>query len=265
MQKTYQSTLQVERKPKDELEDARNLLKKAEYRKALESIEDLSSFDAYVLKADLHSRLKDYKGAVECLDAALSLKDDKEILQKKADALYMWAKLAYFPDGNFDLALDLVDRALEILPQGDDSAEAWFLKGEIYQSMELHIDARRCFLKAENRLEELEVLESQLAKFEQYSSDTLINITGIDFYRGMEPFSQGGLLDLACDEQNEHDPDAVAVILDGETVGYVANSEYTLINDVKSASDIKGKIGDKSKAEVLFIFQNEFVIARVIF
>ena len=107
MQKTYQSTLQVERKPKDELEDAKNLLKKAEYRKALESIEDLSSFDAYVLKADLHSRLKDYKCAVECFDDALSLNDDDDDL------------MGLNGDGDGDDGIDLHDGSRLIVTEGE--------------------------------------------------------------------------------------------------------------------------------------------------
>ncbi|MDO5138945.1 MAG: hypothetical protein Q4D71_10885, partial [Oscillospiraceae bacterium] len=264
MQKTYQSTLQVETKPSDVLEDSRNLIKKQEYQKAFDMIEDDNSFEALMLKADIKLALKDYADAVRFLDDALKLNDDSDALLKKADALYRWAKVAYFPDCNYNLALDLINRALEIAGDSEDALEYWFLKGEIYQSEEMHIDARRCFLKAENRLEELEMLESELDLFEAHRDDLLINVTGVSFYRGLEPFTPGTLLDLVIDAENEHDPDAVACFLDGEIVGYVANSEYTLINDVKSASDIKSRIRDGSKAEVLFIFQHEFVIARII-
>lgn len=264
MQKTYQSTLQVETKPKDVLEDARNLLKKHDCDKAFELIENDDSFEAFALKADIMLEKKDYENAVMYIDRALEIKGDDELLARKADALYRWAKIAYFPDCNYDKAMDLINQALDISGDGEDALEYWFLKGEIYQSQEMHIDARRCFLKAENRLEELEILESELDVFKAHSRDILINVTGVNFYRGLAPFSRGTVLDLVADPDNEHDPDAVACFLDGEIVGYVANSEYTLINDVKSASEIKSRIGEESKAEVLLIFQNEFVIARLI-
>lgn len=265
MQKTYQSTLQVETKPKDALEDAKNLIKKAQYDKTFDLIENNNSFEALKLKAEIKVNLKDYKSAVKYLDDALNLKNDDEVLTRKADTLYKWAKVTYFPECNFDLALDLVNQALDIDPESDESLEYWFLKGEIFQSQERHIDARRCFLKAENRLEELEVLESELELFETHKNDTIINVTGINFYKGLNPFEIGTILDLKKDTENEHDPDAIACLLDDEIVGYVANSEYTLINDVKGASDIKNKVNDGSKAEVIFIFQNQFVIARVLF
>lgn len=265
MQKTYQSTLQVETKPNDTLEDARNLIKKAQYEKAFDLIEGDDSLEALKLKAEIMLEKKDYKKAVGYLDDALNLEDDEDALAKKADALYRWAKIAYFPDGNLDLAMDLINRVLDIDSESDEALEYWFLKGEIYQSQEMHIDARRCFLKAEKRLEELEMLESELALFDKHRNDTLINVTGISFYKGLEPFKQGTILDLVVEDDNEHDPDAVACILDGEVVGYVANSEYTLINDVRGASDIRKDIGVDSRAEVLFVFQNEFVIAKVIF
>lgn len=264
MQKTYQSTLQVETKPRDVLEDAKNLTEKQEYQKALDLIDDISSPEALKLKADIKVNMKDYPSAVKYLDDALAIENDTDILAQKADVLYKWAKIAYFPDCNYDLALDLANQALEIAPDSEDALEYWFLKGEIYQSQECHIDARRCFLKSENRLEELDVLESELAMFEAHKNDTLINITGVNFYKGLAPFQPGTILSLLKDTQNEHDPDAIACLLDGEIVGYVANSEYTLINDVRGASDIKSRIGDDSTAEVLFIFQNEFVIAKVL-
>lgn len=265
MQKTYQSTLQVETKPKDILEDARNLIENTKYSDAFDLIENENSFEALKLKADIKVKLKDYKSAVKYIDEALRLKDDDKTLLKKADALYKWAKVAYFPECNFDMALDLVNQALGIDCESDDALEYWFLKGEIFQSQERHIDARRCFLRAEKRFDELEAFELELAVFEAHKNDTLINITGVNFYHGLEPFEVGKMFDLKRDDDNEHDPNAVACILDGEIVGYVANSEYTLINDVKGASHIRRRITEASKAEVLLIFQNEFVIAKVIF
>ena len=264
MQKTYQSTLQVESKPRDVLEDAVNLTKKREYQKAFDLLEDADSFEASLLKAEIKVHLGDYESAVGYFDEALSITNDDEAVSKKADALYRWAKTAYFPDCNYTLAMDLINSALEIASDSEDACEYWFLKGEICQSEEMHIEARRCFLKAENRLDELEILDGELAVFENHSEDLLISIAGVSFYKGLEPFSVGTMLDLVIDSDNEHDTDAVACFLDDEIVGYVANSQYTLINDVESASDIKNRITDSSRAEVVMIFQNEFVIARVI-
>ena len=262
---TYQSTLDFKRKPENSLDEAVELKNNKEFKKALKLIENIESFEAFRLKAEILTNLKDFKKAIDYFDKALKIKSSDEITLEKADALYKWAKITYFPEGNFEKALDFVNQALEILPESVDASELWFLKGEIYQSLNLHIDARRCFLKAEKRFEELEILESELKEFEIHKSDVLINITGVNFYHGLKPFKKGVTLKLIRDTENEHDPDAIAVMCEDKIVGYVANSEYTLIKDVKSASEIKNNLTDSSTAEVLFVFQNEFVISKVIF
>ena len=263
MKKTYQSTLHFETKPKDSFEEVRRLIEKSDLDEAFDLIKDDDSAEALKIKSDIKLCQKDYESAVGYLDDALAIEEDSDILKRKADVLYMWAKVTYFPEANFDKALNIINQALEISDAGEDSLEYWFLKGEIYQSQERHIDARRCFLKAEQRLDELQRLEDELDLFEAHRNDTLINITGVNFYRGIEVFEPGVTLKLIRDTENEHDPDAVACLLDGEIVGYVANSEYTLINGVKSATDIRAMLSDESSAEVLFVFQREFVIARL--
>ena len=96
----------------------------------------------------------------------------------------------------------------------------------------------------------------------QNTTDTLINIVGCDFY-GYTPVS-GNIVNLVRDEENEHDSDAIAVLVNEKTVGYVANSDYTLIDEVKSASNIKNQISDDQKAKILFIYLGEYVVAKII-
>lgn len=263
MKDTYQSTLEI--KPNDNFSEALRLKEKGELKGALELLENIDSVEAYSLKAEILADIKDFKKSIVYLDKALAIESDDDLLIRKADALYSWARICYFPENDYQKALKLADDALETIPEGIDASEIWFLKGEIHQSLEDHINARRCFLKAEGRFEELDALEGELNQFEIHKDDTLINITGTGFYEGLEPFVRGAVLKLSKDSENEHDPDAIAVMKDDRIVGYVANSDYTLINDVKSASEIKASIRDTSKAEVLFIFQGEFVIAKVIF
>ena len=94
------------------------------------------------------------------------------------------------------------------------------------------------------------------------SSETYINITGTQYYKNFAPFREGTIVDLIKEKDNPHDKYAIRVEIDGETVGYVANSEYTLINEVKSARELK--YVRLSKAEVQFILFNEWVIAKLI-
>ena len=51
---------------------------------------------------------------------------------------------------------------------------------------------------------------------------------------------------------------------DESIVGYVANSDYTLIEEVKSASDIKNIMNNEQKAEILFDYIGEYTIAKLI-
>ena len=61
---------------------------------------------------------------------------------------------------------------------------------------------------------------------------------------------------------NPNDRDAIRVDINGTTVGYVANSRYTVIKEVKSATDIKNT--KSTHAEVQFILFKEWVIAKLI-
>lgn len=263
MQNSYQSTLDIETRPEDNVSKALDLKNKSRLSEAFELIEDDDSFDALVLKGEIKSLQKNFKASVEYLDCALKIENDENAVLKKADALYQWAKVTYFPEGDFNRALDLISLALEIIPDDADSSELWFLKGEIHQSLEMHVDARRCFLKAEGRIGELEILEGELDLLESHRNDILINVAGVSFYEGLEPFGKGEVFDLRRDAENEHDRDAIAVVMDEKTVGYVANSDYTVFPGVQSASDIRHRINDSSKMEVVMIFQGEFVIGKV--
>ena len=72
------------------------------------------------------------------------------------------------------------------------------------------------------------------------------------------------ILDLIKEPENEHDHDAIRVEINGETVGYVANSSSTLIGQVKSATEIKNKFDNKTQAKYLFLFLDYMVIAKLI-
>ena len=104
------------------------------------------------------------------------------------------------------------------------------------------------------------LVEKQLKKLK--SSETYINITGTQNYKHFEPYKEGTVVDLIKEPDNPHDKNAIRVEVNGETVGYVANSKYTLIKEVKSATDIKNNLS--TQAEVQFVLFNEWVIAKLI-
>ena len=249
--KTYQSTLNIE------TDFILNLYNQKEYEKALKlciSDDDLN------MKGLCLKELKKFDEAIRAFDRALKLNPSDEIKSNKANALYLWAKKLYFPDYDYDGALRLVDEAIKL----DENSEYYFLKAEILESMGENIEAKKYYFKAHGETEKLDDLTNQLNLFDDYKNDVLINITGYGFYKGMEVFKKGLMVDLVKDFENEHDRDAIEVLLEGETLGYVANSDFTVIDNVSSASSIKHLFKTSAKAEILFIYLGEMVIARLI-
>jgi tetratricopeptide (TPR) repeat protein len=213
------------------------------------------------LKGTVLAGLSRYEEANACFDKALSLSQSSEIQINKAEALYDWAKISFFPEANYDKALRLIDCGLDALPKSEDPSEFYFLKAEILEAMNHLDESYRCYLTAYKEFDKLKEFERQ-QDYLKNTSDTLINIVGSSFY-DFTP-KTGDVLDLARDEENEHDRDAIAVLANEKIVGYVANNPYTLIDEVKSASDIKNLITDNRKAEILFNYLGEYLIARLI-
>lgn len=243
--------------------EAVRLKKESRYDEALTVINlalehDDSNYDYYNIKALILDNLERFEESLKYYDKSYELSKMNVILKNKARSLYHWASKLHFPENNLEKALDVINQALEISP---NEKEYWFLKGEIYEGMGDLIQARKAYYQANDEEDKLNDLENQLNIFEKHSDETLINITGTNFYKGFEPFKEGTVLDLIKEPLNEHDSDAIRVEIDGETVGYVANSEYTLIDGVVSASELTD---DSYKAEVLLKYLNDYIIAKII-
>lgn len=61
-------------------------------------------------------------------------------------------------------------------------------------------------------------------------------------------FTKGGVVSLQPEPNNEHDKDAVAVLMNGQQVGYIANSEKTVEKKTVSASSYKKYLDAKKVA-----------------
>lgn len=217
------------------------------------------NFEYYSLKAVICQDLRRFKDSEKFFDLALELEGTgSDVLKNKALMLYDWANSL----NDKSKALDIINRALEILPETDlDGEKFWYLKGSVLDCLGDRMQSRICYLTAEGMDDEIRELHRQQEMLDA-SNDILINITGWQFYFGIEVFTEGLVVDLKRELENEHDGDAIRVEIEGETVGYVANSEHTVIDGVKSASDIKKM--NVSKAEVKFIYMDEYVIARLV-
>ena len=216
------------------------------------------NYDYWNIKAIVLDDLKRFDEAQEFYDRAYELSEMRVIRQNKARSLFRWAKKLHFPDCEYEKALEVIDEALEISP---NEKEYWFLKGEILEATGNLIDARKAYYRAENEEEKLEDLEYQLDLFDILKSERIICVAGTAFYRGLEPFKVGTVLDLVREPENEHDSDAVRVEIAGVTVGYVANSDYTAVEGVLRASELDEA---DTRAEVSMIYLNELVIAKII-
>ena len=241
------------------------LIKEKRFNEALVEInqilENEINYTNLNLKGIILDNLSEYEKAIECFDKSLKLNNCDETKIYKSNTFYNWAKVTFFPECNYDKALELVNKSLENIPDTQDPSEHYFLKAEILEGMNDLVEAQKSYLIAYKEFDKLKEFENQ-SEYLKNTSDILINIVGSDFYN-FTP-ENGMIVDLVKEQDNEHDPDAIAVIINNEKVGYVANSSYTLIDDVKGASDIKNEMKDSQRAEILFNYLGEYTIAKLI-
>ena len=206
-----------------------------------------------------------YEEALKYYDKALSKdKFDKTFLnnraQCEAECIKSKLEIAVLFKRIKTHHLDLINKALKILPKNCDKTPYLKIKGDILNQLGEPVKAKFCSARAYNDYDGIKKAKKQLKKLKP--SETYINITGIGYYQGFKPFMEGTIVDLIKEPFNQHDRDAIRVEINGETVGYVANNKYTLINEVKSATDIKNT--NSTQAEVQFILFKEWVIAKLI-
>lgn len=262
---SVQTTFKFQEVPKSE--KALKLKEEGKLKEALRIIDDAlnenpNDFRNWNAKALILDSLSEYEKAIECFDNALKLNNSDFIKKDKANTLYNFAKVTFFPEGDYEKAMNLIDYALDNLPEDEDASEYLFLKAEIYESLGMPMETRLYYLKAEGEFEKANQLSDQI-EFLKNSDDVLITVSGTNFFKGLDPFENGRIFNLVKQPDNEHDRDAIAIFLADEQVGFVANSQYTLIDGVKSASEIKF-IDDNQKAEVVFVFFDRYVIMRLV-
>ena len=240
------------------------LIDEEKYSQALSLIEkSLKKDDVnyWLLTSEIYDRQNDYEKSIDSIDHALNIDESDEIKSSKANTLYRWAKVSYFPELEYEKALELIENALEILPKSEDPSEFYFLKGEILEALREPVEAKKAYLIAYKEFDKLEDFKNQV-EYLNTTEDILISISGSYFYN-FTP-SDELVVDLVKEEDNEHDPDAIAVYYDNEKIGYVANSDYTLIDEVKSASKIKNSLNDNAQAKILFVYLDQYIIAKVL-
>ena len=79
-------------------------------------------------------------------------------------------------------------------------------------------------------------------------------ITGTSYHYGQDFLKPKMKVKLIKETDNEYDKEAIKVELPGlGTVGYVANSPYTVLGESYSAGRLYDKIGDSAKGRILYV------------
>lgn len=215
----------------------------------------------YNRKAIMLQKKQQYSEALKYYDKALARdRFNKTILTNKAECIKEELDGKILHNEIRPRDLDLINKAFEILPEGSDNNPYLFTKAGVLELLGEPVKARICRALSSKNYDEVDRADKMLKKLK--SSEEYINITATQYYKHFEPFRQGTVVDLIREPDNPHDRNAIRVEISGETVGYVANSKYTLIKEVKSATDIKNNLS--TQAEVQFILFDEWVIAKLI-
>lgn len=238
-----------------------NLLKQAINRHINASINNDETIAHYISQTawEIYESDTMIDEALILIDAAIELHPHANHYSRKAIFIKLKLKTKVILNSIELQDLDLINETLKILPDDCDNGPYLTVKGDICNQLGDPVKARICYSLAVKDYEKVDNVERQLKKL---TNGTFINITGIHYYHHFEPFKEGIIVDLIKEENNQYDRDAIRVEIDGETVGYVANNKYTLIKQVKSATDIKNT--QSTQAEVQFILFNEWVIAKLL-
>lgn len=85
-------------------------------------------------------------------------------------------------------------------------------------------------------------------------NEIFFTITGTRYYHGTEFMKEGMIVKLEKDPDNEHDKEAINVLMPGlGQVGNVANSPNTVIGESMSAGRMYDKIGETAEGRILYI------------
>ena len=219
------------------------------------------SSNQFNIKAIILQDLRRYEEALEFYDKALSISNDRVISANKAGCMLSLLEKKRYSGPLTREDLDFINEALKILPEGENNYSYLQLKGEILEGLGEPVKAKICYCLSNKLFDKVDEAERQIRLLEN-PHETYILITGTEFYQNFRPFHEGVILDLVRETDNEFDRDAIRVEIDGETVGYVANSEETLIKEVKSASEIRN--AKLTKAEFAFVLLETYIIAKLI-
>ena len=214
------------------------------------------------IKAIILEDLGDEEEALRFYDMAMQRSEAQIVRDNKARLLerIAWSRKC---SNDHQKALDMINEALRLTGDEEDRKKFFGTKRNILSLMGRKREAYVCNMLANERPEMVDEFESQ-SKILKNTRGTLICIAGREHYGYAAPTNSGAVVDLIKEPDNEHDSDAIRVEYQKMTVGYVANSPYTLIDEAKSSSQIGGLFERSAKAKILFVFMQDYLLAEMI-
>lgn len=225
-----------------------------------ESLKYGDNWEGLNIKAIILEDMGDYEEALHFYDRSLNISSARFVKDNKARLLERIAERQRY-SLEYGKALDNINLALKITSNEDDALHFLAGKRDILDAMGRHREAYVCNKLANRQNDLVDKFERQ-SKILKDTTDMLICISGTRFYRPQASLAEGTVVDLVREPDHPHDPDAIRVELGGQIVGYVANSRNTLIDEVKSAFDIKDM--DFKKAKVLFVFMERYIVCKLL-
>ena len=212
-------------------------------------------------KAIILEGMKRYAESEKCYNRSLELAPQNLVYDNKARMLYDWAvqlreDSKELPDGlgMLNEAYDKVITAMNTLP-GENSEENRDKYLDLRDSINFYIDYERKY-------------QAKLETVKGYDKDELFTITGRNFYKTDVKLAPGMSLRLVKEPDNEFDRDAIAVYVEDEKIGYVANSDNTKFELTSSASELQDKIENVAQGSYLLYLERyaeiQFSIGRIV-
>lgn len=246
-------------------EKALRLMDERRYDEAIALIDRAIELDGrqsnyYNVKGIILEYSGNYNGALRHYNIALDMCYSKVYEDNKARLLDRMASLEVSSSGDLDYALSCVNDALKITNDDDDRKGFLRTKARILEHMGRNVDSWICIYLANGQFNKVEETEMQTETIKN-SKETLFTIAGTS-YHDINVIA-GDTVDLIAEPENIYDCNAIRIDKDGECVGYVANSPYTVIDGTKYAREIRKVMKANQKAKVMFTYVDHYPIAKL--
>ena len=222
---------------------------------------DKSHSNNWNIKAIILEAMKRYRESEECYDRSLKLSFDNLVCDNKVRMLYSWAAQLIEESKKLPNALKKLEEAKEknikaINARPGDNSE---------ENLDKYLNQRDAINHYIDFEKEYQRNPETLKSFDK---SELFTITGRHFYKNNINLAPNMPLKLVKEPDNEFDKDAIAVYVENEKIGYVANNDHTKYELTSSASQLQDKIPNTAQGSYLFYLERygdiQFLIGRII-